>query len=239
MKTKSERPLILVSSNYGELKNKTHSISVNEDYLSALERSGANAVVASTHIDASFAELFDGLLLSGGVDVLPSHYGESEGENCSFCPERDEAELALFKAFFNAGKPIFGICRGVQLLNVALGGSLYQDIPDHTARIEASRLYHRAKKEFSLGAFAKSKEILRINSYHHQSIKRLGEGLVCTYRADDGTIEAVAHEKLDIFGVQWHPERTLEGKLDSSVCDDGKWLFDHYVSLCRNKRDMR
>lgn len=180
---------------------------------------------SSTHahtIDAaSYAERLDGLVLAGGSDVWPGHYGEAalrpewEGERA-----RDEYEHALLESFLAKDKPVLGVCRGLQLINVALGGSLHQDIP--TCVPDAVR--HRDQPTYDRNEHALVVEgawlsgVLgvaegRVNSVHHQAIARLAPGLVVEARsADDGLIEAIrspAHRFL--VGVQWHPEWRVEG----------------------------
>lgn len=166
------------------------------------------------------AEL-DGLVLSAGSDVSPRSYGEEP-----LRPEwagdfvRDQYEIALIHEFMRAGKPVLGICRGMQVLNVALGGTLYQDIEtqvpggkkhrdwsvydDHFHGIEVladsglARLYGGGKAAIRT----------RVNAVHHQAVKDLGEGLVAEAKAqDDGIIEAIRWKGPEyVFGVQWHPE---------------------------------
>ncbi len=167
----------------------------------------------------------DGLFLTGGVDVDPAHYGEARHPRCDRSdPARDWTELTLIRWAQDEGKPVLGVCRGIQAINVALGGSLYQDVPDQypgaikhdyfPAEPDYSRtsLAHpvRLTGDSLLGRFLGAEQVL-VNSMHHQGIKGLAPGLRATAFAPDGLIEAV--EKPDgpfLIGVQWHPEELAD-----------------------------
>jgi putative glutamine amidotransferase len=170
-----------------------------------------------------FAEDLDGLVLVGGVDVCPTSYGEKarratwRGDS-----QRDAYDIALFNAFHQRGKPIFGICRGLQLINVALGGSLYQDISSdvqgalvHRDADQYEHNNHRVviKEQGLLARLYGPGYQASINSVHHQGIKKLGNGLrVEAVSPQDGIIEAVSFPRSPddlyprCFAVQWHPE---------------------------------
>ena len=147
----------------------------------------------------------DALLLPGGGDIHPHFYGQPIDGAEAVDETRDEYELELFRRFAERGKPIFGICRGLQLVNVALGGTLRQHIEGHD-QIEGVDRIHGARTDNSL-LHALYGERFSVNSAHHQAIDRLGTGLRAVAWADDGTIEAVRHGSLPVFAVQWHPER--------------------------------
>lgn len=169
------------------------------------------------HFD-DYAQWLDGLVLHGGADVWPGSYGETPlQERWSGDRIRDEYEQALVKAFVAAGKPVFGVCRGLQLINVAFGGTLIQDIP--TQRPEA--LKHRDAEvydqnfhglelvpETRLSQLLAGASSYKINSIHHQGIKDLAPGFVVEARCpDDGMIEAIRHTgPAYVAAVQWHPE---------------------------------
>ena len=165
-----------------------------------------------------YANWLDGLVLHGGADVWPGSYGETPlEERWSGDRLRDEYEQALVKAFVAAGKPVFGVCRGLQLINVAFGGTLYQDIgtqrPDSLVHRDADRYDHNFHQleivpETRLQELLAGAQRCKINSIHHQGIKRLAEGFVVEARCpDDGMIEAIRHTGPSYFAaVQWHPE---------------------------------
>ena len=181
-----------------------------------------------------YAQWLDGLVLHGGADVWPGSYGEAplqpqwNGDRV-----RDEYEQALVKAFVAAGKPVFGICRGLQLINVAFGGTLFQDIP--TQRPDAPGHRHESAYDLNfhrveilpntrLDALLAGADSSQINSIHHQGIKDLAPGFVVEARCpDDGMIEAIRYEGGGtgedwIAAVQWHPEfhQPEQGVLDDT-----------------------
>ena len=168
------------------------------NYVNALRAMGAEPC---TEPDPDCA----GLLLPGGGDIDPALYGQENIASVGIKPERDRRESEAFRFFLPLGKPIFGVCRGAQLINVMLGGTLHQDIPGHRSDSD-EELKHgsRTVDPLLLSLYG---ERLIVNSTHHQAIDRLGEGLRIVQWADDGTVEAVRHESLPIFAVQWHPER--------------------------------
>ena len=162
------------------------------------------------------------LLLPGGWDVHPRLYGEEIMGSEGIDEERDARELDAISFFMDRQRPILGICRGVQILNVALGGSLYQDIPGHKAGPEGDS-YHETRTDDPM-LIALYGERFTVNSSHHQAVKRPGDGLRAVQWADDGTVEAVRHASLPVFGVQWHPERQrspIDGWLLLA-----RWLLD-------------
>lgn len=154
------------------------------------------------------------IVLTGGEDVDPLLYGEDvrypEVKRAEF---RDAVEFALLKEAMKQKKSVFCICRGMQILNAVLGGTLHQDVSKDISgalshmQQENENLSHRVQLEDGsfLEKLYKKKEIT-VNSFHHQSIKDLGRGLRITARSSDGVIEAVEHENLPVIGVQWHPE---------------------------------
>ena len=177
---------------------------------------------------AHYAEWLDALVLSGGSDVAPGSYGEAPIDpRWAGDRVRDDYEKALAAAFVAERKPVFGICRGLQLLNVAFGGTLYQDVPTQCPGAPSHReasLYDRHFHEVDLvpgtrlAALYPGVARARVNSVHHQAIKRLAPGFVVEARcADDGLVEAVRREGAPyVAAVQWHPEfhRAEFGTLD-------------------------
>lgn len=164
------------------------------------------------------ASMFDGFLFTGGHDLNPELYGEKTQENCGeLCHERDVMETALFKRVLELDKPAFGICRGFQLFNVVLGGTLYQDIPtQYEADIQVKHkqvppytepVHDVHVEEESLLGRIVQKKTLKVNSYHHQGIKTLSEQLRPVATAVDGLIEGIVMPgKTFVLAVQWHPE---------------------------------
>jgi len=158
---------------------------------------------------ADYAGALDGLVLQGGADISPLVYGEQpQKPEWAGDPMRDGYEIDLVRAFTAAGKPVLGICRGAQLINVALGGSLHQDIPAHRSD-EYDQHAHEVRLEPGSGLARLYGETgpRRVVSIHHQAIKRLAPGLQIEARAEDGVIEAVrATAGGYVCAVQWHPE---------------------------------
>ena len=145
------------------------------------------------------------LLLPGGADLDPGLFGQEDRGSLGVSLSRDARELRALCQFLAAGKPVFGVCRGLQVLNVALGGTLHQDIPDHRRVEGVDRIHGSHTADPALLALYGAR--FCVNSSHHQSVDRLGEGLIAVQWADDGTVEAIRHAELPIFAVQWHPER--------------------------------
>lgn len=195
---------------------------MNQSYLRALEMLGALPVMIPLQMtEATLRGIFerlDGLLLPGGEDVDPANYGaERHAQLGATDKERDRTELLLTHWALETGMPVLGVCRGAQVLNVACGGSLYQDIhserPDlhkhdyFPPKFERFRIAHQVAVEpDSLLAQALG-SVHEVNSMHHQGIARLGRGLRAVASAEDGLIEALELPMLPfVLGVQWHPE---------------------------------
>lgn len=177
-----------------------------------------------------------GLVLCGGGDLNPALFGQEDRGSQPPDPVRDRAEMALFQAFFQAGKPILGICRGMQLINVALGGTLIQDLPASVAPFhggsKTDRIHPIRTAEGSL-LHQLYGPICSVNSFHHQAVDRLGDGLIPTAWAEASFAEGLAHSALPVLGVQFHPER-LAFHNQRADAIDGAPLFFHFMSLCRD-----
>lgn len=166
---------------------------------------------------SSYIRQIDKLLLAGGHDVTPKFYGEAPHQKLQATdPERDAFEIALIKEAVKQGKPIMGVCRGMQLLNVAFGGTLYQDLSlrgEETYKhvqlptpFQTPTHFVTLSKDFALSAFLP--ERYEVNSFHHQVVARVAETFTVMATADDGVVEAIESKEHKIFGVQWHPELT-------------------------------
>ena len=205
-----------------------------------------DSVQGEPHFE-DYAQWLDGLVLHGGADVWPGSYGETPlEERWSGDRLRDEYEQALVKAFVAAGKPVFGVCRGLQLINVAFGGTLYQDIgtqrPDSLVHRDADRYDHNFHQleigpETRLQGLLAGAQSCKINSIHHQGIKQLAEGFVVEARCpDDGMIEAIRHTGPSyIAAVQWHPEFH---RPDLDTLDDTPLLNDFLDAARAAKLEM-
>jgi putative glutamine amidotransferase len=166
---------------------------------------------------ADYAARVDGLILQGGADIDPSCYGQEAHAIQGPCDlERDLFELDLLRAFIAADKPVLGICRGMQLINVVQGGTLHQDLlaagiatrPHHVPGMDERHAHElRLEPEGWLCRLHDGRARMQVNSIHHQGIDRLGDGLVVQARSPDGVVEAIRHASATfLVGVQWHPE---------------------------------
>ena len=196
-------------------------LSLDRAYIQAIEQVGGIPIILP-YVDSAdslyqMIDCLDGVVLTGGGDSAPSYYGEATHPKTEKpCGLRDRLDFACFEYAFKRKKPILAICRGMQLANVALGGTLYQDLPSQFE----SNLSHKqteGKFEPSHSVFVKEgtplvriarKESMAANSFHHQAIKDLADGLAVMGTSEDGLIEAVYWTGEQYFrGYQWHPER--------------------------------
>jgi len=209
------------------------------DYVEGVVRAGGIPVVlpAIAETAEEVARRIDGLLLCGGSDLDPGYYGEEPIPELGVTlPERDAFEMALLDHALRRGTPVFGICRGLQLLNVALGGTLYQDLSSqlgngsiaHRQQMPKWQWTHEVEVDggSNVAKIMGSTE-LRVNSYHHQGIKDLAKPLLVAARASDGVIEAVESPSLSehwLVGVQWHAEAMRD------VGSEHRNLFEAHVA---------
>lgn len=181
-----------------------------ENYIKACIEAGLDPTLSDSITDPSF---YDGLILPGGADISPRFYGESNqnclGVNLAF----DQLEYKTMEAFVNAGKPILGICRGMQFINVYFGGSLFQHIDNH--KMDNGDLHKIVCVPHTAFARLFNDEMM-VNTHHHQAVKKLGNDLEIFARAEDGTVEGINHINNKILGVQWHPEKSLDDTMDKS-----------------------
>ncbi len=198
---------------------------VNGTYIRAVQAAGGIPLLLTPHftpeVQAALWQRLDGLVLTGGGDIAPARFGEAPHPAVAdVSPARDELEIGLTQRAVADDVPLFAICRGVQVLNVALGGTLVQDLPSewpnplpHSQKAPRHEPSHAVKvmgEGTRLGRVLGALEI-EVNSMHHQAIKRLGEGLRDVAWAPDGVIEGVEMpgEERFVLGVQWHPEELV------------------------------
>lgn len=212
------RPLVGVTSD--DDHRRPGHLSLRKDYVHAVAAAGGLPVILAhgrPEDAALILERLQGLVLSGGDDVDPSYYGEEPHKTVTrVAPERDAFELALCREALRMDVPTLAICRGQQVLNVATGGTLIQDIPstvpgaaDHDPQRERWELTH----EVRLLPGSRLRQVLgedrvAVNSFHHQAVKDLGQGLrASAWSVDDGLVEGIEAEGCRfVLGVQWHPE---------------------------------
>ncbi len=210
-------------------------------YMKGIEDAGGIPVMLPLTTDeetiVKIAHTFDGFLFTGGQDINPELYGEELNEICGeICIERDLMESVLFKYVIELDKPTLGICRGLQLFNVLLGGTLYQDIPTQQRESQMKHKQNPPYTEPVHDVYIEKDTLLyqilqidtlKVNSYHHQGIKDISRQLVPAASACDGLVEAVVMpNKKFVLAVQWHPE--FNYKLD----DSNFKLFLEFVRAC-------
>ena len=232
------RPIIGVLA---EIDNELSTM-VQNPYIYAIERSGGIPILFPYVDDGETIEhlvdICDGFFFTGGADIAPKRYGEEVKDNIVDIQEhRDEFEFHVFQKVKKTSKPVLAICRGSQLVNVALGGTLYQDIP---SEVQTKILHRQIELKFShshdvrimintpLYEMMKAERI-KVNSFHHQAIKTLGEGLEIMALAEDGIIEAVySSGRQYIRAYQWHPERLFETDTQSRI------IFEDFIYNCKS-----
>jgi Predicted glutamine amidotransferases len=215
-------PLIGITTNPNTPKTGLAYDKLAQNYCQAIQTAGGIPVMLpSTLSHEDIRQLrsrLDGILLSGGGDIAATRYQESEDVLCDTVSfDRDEVEFALVHLAVETNWPLLGICRGLQVINAALGGTLYTDLPTqyastlvHSTADELGRDYAAHEVTISQGtrlAGILGESQLRVNSFHHQAVKRIAEGLKVAAHASDGLVEGLENPELHFFlGVQWHPE---------------------------------
>ena len=213
---------------------------VQPPYVKAIELAGGLPVllpyVEDSKVIEQFVELCDGFFFTGGADVDPKRYGEQPKATCGDIQyNRDTLEFKVLEKVMNTSKPILAICRGAQLVNVALGGTLYQDIP---SEIDTQIAHRQNEPKFSPSHDVTvientplytlvGTQMIHANSFHHQSVKALGKGLEIMALADDGVVEAayLSGERY-LRAYQWHPERLCESDKHNRL------IFDDFIKAC-------
>ena len=232
-------PVIGISAEVDNEKD----IKLKSTYVHAIEESGGLPMVLPYTNDITimehFTELCDGFLFTGGDDIAPERYGELIKDTCGEIQYfRDDFEFNMLHQAMKASKPVLAICRGSQLVNVAFGGTLYQDIPSE----KPSTILHRQKDFGSTPAHSVrlvadtplssliKQEHMQVNSLHHQAIKKLGDGLEIMALADDGIVEALyLPGEQYLRAYQWHPERMFDTDAQSRL------IFAEFINACKPK----
>lgn len=209
------RPRIAITATTENLRNR-EQMTIPAAYAKAVEEAGGLPLIVPLlslkENMTSVAQSFDGFLFSGGDDIRPGYYGEEPLLNLELSPdERTDFEIELLKEVLRFKKPVLGVCLGTQLINVALGGTLYQDIPLQISNSLNHRSLHNVsiKKDTLLNRILRGVEDIAVHSGHHQAVKVTGDGLIASAFSSDGVIEAIELPEYPfLVGVQWHPERT-------------------------------
>lgn len=238
------KPKILIVGEDDFSKNIPHFV-ISLDYSKAVANAGGLPLLALDALHPeNYVDLADGLFLTDGPDIHCGNYGEVYHNDMPYLSRnREVLEFELCRRFMDAKKPIFGIGRGMHVMNVSLGGTLYREIPDDSAERHSgnNRFMPLNTTEFpkaeltahsvTISSDSKLHSVLgselTVNSWHHQSVKELGDGFIASATAQDGLVEAIEHRTLPCFGIQWHPERAA-CDLDTDIR-----LFEHFISLCK------
>ena len=209
-------------------------------YLDGIAEAGGTGVMLPLITDsdavAQLISLCDGVLLTGGHDVSPSLYGQEPFDGLETCPARDRMDATALRLALREDKPVLGICRGIQLMNAALGGTLWQDLPtQHPSDVNHHMAppYDRVAHEVRILPGTPlhqllGQDFLCVNSYHHQAVRDVAPGLVPMAVSTDGLVEAVyAPGQRFCWGVQWHPEFSFRTDASSRA------IFRAFVNACR------
>ena len=232
-------PEIVLSGGTSAAANGTPAWSLNQNYADNIRRVGGIPLLAVNNDCAEeYADLADGLLLSGGKDVAPALYGEELKYDFVITdPLRDDLEWKLIKAFVDRKKPIFGICRGVhvpayeKMDNVEIVAACDIMRPPYERIVHSVALLPGSPLAALLG-----RAELGVNSYHHQALKDLGKDLTAVAWSDangHSIVEAVEHVSLPIWAVQWHPERMTGPVTNPENCVDSLPIFQYFMDQCR------
>lgn len=226
----------------------TKRIKIEECYIKAVQKEGGIPLVLPLYQEledlVSILPYFDGFIYPGGPDVSPFYWGEDATWECRVIqPARDLLEINLLSYILMLKKPVLGICRGIQVLNIALGGDIYQDIEQQNtnngmvghyqkSRGEVPTHYVRVKPHSLLEQIV-GKDKIAVNSYHHQVIHKVGKGLEVAGYSNDGFVEAIYMRDYPFFlGVQWHPEELYE------VDESSKLIFRAFLNATNNKNQI-
>ena len=214
---------------------------VKNAYIKSIENAGGLPLllpfVKEEESVRQFVSFCNGFFFTGGADIEPTRYGEETIPQCGELKKmRDDLEFRVLREVMETKKPLLAICRGCQLVNVFLGGSLYQDIP---CQLSTNMIHKQTEGEFSPSHSVNvkkntplfeimKKERIVANSFHHQAIKKLGSGLSVMAEADDGIVEAMYLEgERYLRAYQWHPERLAEKDRDNRL------IFEDFISACK------
>ncbi|MCI8659468.1 MAG: gamma-glutamyl-gamma-aminobutyrate hydrolase family protein [Lachnospiraceae bacterium] len=238
----NKKPLIALTPYHNIEKDEPY---MRPAYLKAVRTAGGLPVILPLETTPEelkqLADTFDAFLFTGGPDIHPFHFGEETQYHCgNVSAKRDHLELALLDLAVKAKKPVLGICRGIQLLNIGLGGDIYQDLPSQFSEdfpiAHAQPFYYNIPSHTvviapgSLLAQISGKDKIQVNSMHHQAVRRLAPGLVASGHAPHGLIECVEYPDYPSFflGVQWHPEYLWEQD------EAAMGIFEAFIKAAQN-----
>ncbi len=216
--------ILAITQRYGLSEKGSEKYSIDKEFKDIFEKLNVLLFPISslTNIE-KVTEICDGLIVIGSpIDINPKNYNEQPiTEVHKMAKEIDTLDFTMIKAFNNVNKPILGICRGIQVINVCFGGSLYQDIPNHRLPLKERHNVKFEKDSFLYDCY--NVEQMKTNSRHHQAIKEVAKGFKVVAKSEDGIVEAI--ENKNIVAVQWHPEYMMDIK-----------FFDYFVNKICNKK---
>ncbi len=237
--------IILVTGMIGPNPRGVQSLSVNTTYMQAIAAAGGIPVMMGmTRLAEEYAEIADGLVITGGESVHPARFGMTFDELSYGDPNiahnlkagcnttRDEMEFAAFEAFYKRKKPIMGICRGHQLVNAALGGKNMLNFPRRHRAEHSEGIQHEIITESGSILDKLYGPKVLVNSFHRDCATEVGEDVIVGARSEDGIIEAIEHKTLPIFSVQFHPERMRGETPNPTFGPDGTKIFEYFIGLC-------
>lgn len=243
------KPLIGIPA-HPTLQERNHTIihSCGERYLKSVEKAGGIPLIIPITEDSEaierFSQMCDGFLIPGGIDVSPLTYGEDPHPLLQMCDlTYDRFETALIQRIDELGKPMLGICRGIQIINTAFGGTLWQDVSlqegetmKHLqSEMSAASVSHKVSIEKGTLLHQLYGDELYTNSFHHQAVKKTGRGLIVSARTSDGTVEAIEGTGSSfLLAVQWHPECFI------SLNDNPMMkIFDALIAACNQRKTLK
>lgn len=226
-----KRPIIGITPRFTfNEKSNRHFIQVNTDYTKQLiERDVIPLILTPGEQLEESLSMCDGILILGGDDINPVLYGETNDLNLSkdIDPIMDETDQYIINYAYKKQMPMLGICRGIQALAVFLGGSLHQDLEHDKLHHPSEDKKHYVEKIYNSNLSKQLPDKFLVNTFHHQSVKKVPDGFHVTYKNCD-VIEAMEHDTLPIVAVQWHPERF--------VTDESKIIFDYFMEKVNEYR---
>lgn len=200
---------------------------LTQNYEAALS---ACRIPWDTTLHPADLSIYSGLLLPGGGDIHPARFGQRNCGSQSIDPHLDQIQFSLLDAFVKADKPVLGICRGIQVINVYFGGTIIQDLPSGSIhRYQNQDQHHPVQSLPGSLLYRLYGPVCMVNSAHHQGCGTIGKGLTVTQVSPDGVTEGLEHAEKPILGVQWHPERTGFSFLRPGIAD-GALLIQSFLT---------